>query len=56
MFTPIKMLVLVVSHSLICIEVEEKEFITHPSVLVVKEPIWCLNGFTPVTNRLYMKL
>ena len=56
MFTLIKMLVLVVSHSLICMEASRKEFTAHPCVLAVKEPIWCLNRFTPVADGLHMNL
>ena len=41
MFTPMKMLVPAISHSPICMKAGEKEFTVHPSVLAVKEPIWC---------------
>src|ERR1700683_2111159 len=56
MFTLIKVLVLVVSHRPICVDTGGKEFTAHPSVLAVKEPIWCLNRFTPVADGLLMKL
>ena len=56
MFTLIKMLVLVVSHSPICMESGRKDFIAHPAVLTVKMPVWCLNRFTPIADRLHMKL
>jgi hypothetical protein len=51
-----KMLVPVISHSPICMKAGEKEFTVHPSILAVKEPIWCLNRFTPITDGLQMKL
>ena len=56
MFTLIRMLVLVVSHGPICMKAGGKEFTAHPSVLAVKEPIWCLNRCTPVANGLHMKV
>ena len=56
MFTPIKMLVLVVSHSSICMKARGKEFTAHPYVLVVREPIWCLNRVTTIADALHVKL
>jgi hypothetical protein len=52
----IKMLVLVVSHGPICIKAGGNEFTTHPSALAMKEPIWCLNRFTPIADGLQVKL
>ena len=56
MFTLIKMLVLVVSHSPICIEACGKEFTAHHFILTVKKPIWCLNRFASVADGLHMTL
>ena len=50
MFIPIKMLVLVVSYSSICMEAGRKESTTHLSVLAMKEPIQCLNAFTVIAD------
>ena len=50
------MLVLVISHSAICMEAGRKEFTAHSSVLAVQGPILCLNRFTPIANGLHMKL
>ena len=50
------MLVLVVSHSPICMEAGRKEFTAHSSVLAAQELIWCVNRFTPIANGLHMKL
>ena len=56
MFTPIKMLVLVISHSPICMETGGEKFTAHPSVLVVRVSNWCLNRVTTIADGLHVKL
>ena len=56
MFPPIKMLVLVVYYGPICIKAGGIELTAHLSVLAMKEPIWCLNRFTPIADGLQVKL